>query len=150
MRFFYLLVLSWLSSSAFATQVVIESPCSDVRLLDAQVEYGQATNAGAVTLQAFDTNHVVYIGNAVGINSINGTVTGTHAVETIADSVFRVYGWCYKVDGVEPGVTPDHLPVTSNDGVITWFFAFAKYDHGSWIKMCEPTNIIKPSFVCHP
>jgi hypothetical protein len=149
MRFYYLVIFSLLSSAALATQVVIESPCSNVRLLDTQVAYGQPTNAGAVTMQALDASQIGYVGNAAGINSINGTVMGVHAVEILQDSVYRVYGWCYRVDGLVPGVIPEQVPVSSNNTVITWFFAFAKYDHGNWIKMCEPTNITKPSFVCH-
>lgn len=143
------MIFSLLSSAALATQVVVENPCSDVRWLDTQVGYGQPTNAGAVTLMALDANHISYIGNAVGINSINGTVMGAHAVETIEDSVFRVYGWCYSVDGLVPGVTPDQVPVTSNNNVVTWFLAFATYDHGNWIQMCEQTNVTKPAFICH-
>ena len=150
MRIFFALVLSVLSSTAFSTQVVIKSPCSDVPLLDSQEVLEPGATVGSTTVQALNRAHIPFVGNAVGINSINGTPVGEASIEVLGRSEWRVYGWCFHLNGIEPGVSSDQISVSSNNDVITWFFAYAAYIHGHWRTMCKPTNVTKPSFICHP
>jgi hypothetical protein len=149
MRFYFGIILSVLSSTAFANQVVIQAPCSAVPLVDTHVEFERATNVGDLTLKVLEQNHIPYIGNSRGINSIGGTATGEASIEIVGPAEWRVYGWCYLVNGIEPGVSPDQIQVTSNSDLITWFYAYASYKNGVWTEMCKPTNTTSPYFVCH-
>lgn len=144
--FFWLLIFS--TSPAFAARVVIQNPCGGNTWLDTIVTSATGRSIGAVTIEAFDAHKTVYVGNAIGIHSIRGSVTGDRALEVLSDREMRAYGWCYSVNGVQPDDYPNDILVKDDSEIILWFFGFAHYRDGKWISYCTPTQMTRPALIC--
>jgi hypothetical protein len=95
-----------------------------------------------------DQNKIPYQGSERGFNSIYNTPVGDAAIEVISDTEMRAYGWCYFVDGTEPGIFADEIVLVNSINKIEWVFSFAHYKNGKWIAMCEPAYSITPDFLC--
>ena len=108
----------------------------------------RGSSVGSVTLEALTNLGVPFQGSEHGIHSIRNTVTGDDALEVISDREMRAYGWCYRLNGVEPDLFPDQVFVQSDADVIDWFFGFAHYKDGNWVTYCTPTQTIRPTYIC--
>ena len=93
--------------------------------------------AGDATLTALQTWGVAFEGTREGIQSILQTPTSLDAVVFESDDVFRIHGWCYQVDGVEPGVMAGDFKLSESSRVIRWFFGYARYRGGNWEGYCN-------------
>lgn len=130
-----------------AAQVIVQDPCSSNRWLDvSHITVGHTV--GAVTIAALNARSIPFVGDEAGISSIKGTMTGDKAVEVISNTEMRAYGWCFHLNGKEPGDMPDKVEVKSDADVILWFFGYAHYRAGTWIEMCAPTSAKLTPFAC--
>jgi hypothetical protein len=106
------------------------------------------TNAGEFSISRLLANDIPFVGTEGGINSIMNTPVGDEAMEIVSDIKMRAYGWCFKVNGVEPDTFADKIEIKTNDTTVYWFFGYAEYDSGEWVTYCDPTHIHKPDFIC--
>ena len=125
---------------AHAAQVRVQNPCAENTWLNVTLSTVIGSSVGSVTLEALTNLGVPFQGSEHGIHSIRNTVTGDDALEVISDREMRAYGWCYRLNGVEPDLFPDQVFVQSDADVIDWFFGFAHYKDGNWVTYCTPTQ----------
>ena len=133
---------------AHAAQVRVQNPCAENTWLNVTLSTVIGSSVGSVTLEALTNLGVPFQGSEHGIHSIRNTVTGDDALEVISDREMRAYGWCYRLNGVEPDLFPDQVFVQSDADVIDWFFGFAHYKDGNWVTYCTPTQTIRPTYIC--
>ncbi|MBC7531761.1 MAG: hypothetical protein H7318_09300 [Oligoflexus sp.] len=143
-----LLLCSFLSVPVFGASLTIGDPCSTKPWLTTSVEKAVGTSVGKITIDALDANSIAYLGTDAGISSIKDSVLGMNAMEVVSPTELRAYGWCYRINGIEPSLYANEVFLTSELDEIEWFFGFAHYKDGEWISMCEPTNRLKPLFIC--
>lgn len=79
-----------------------------------------------------------FTGDEVGLSSIFNTPIGDAAVDVVNAYQMFAYGWCYQVNGVEPGQMAHQVQIKNNSDRITWFFAYTEMKNGKWLTMCEP------------
>lgn len=141
------LLMSFVSISAKAAQVVVDDPCGLAPWVDLEIS-AQGKSVGAATILALEVSGIPYLGSEGGINSINGSVVGNEAMEIVSDTEMRAYGWCYSINDVEPAAMPDKVPVTSERDIVRWYFGFAHFKDGAWLTYCTPTSQSRPAFIC--
>ena len=147
-RLFFIVAVVLFSGSAHAVNVSVQNTCNEFRWLDADIALVGEQTVGDLTISAFDSNSLPYIGTTAGINSIRATPVGSEAIEVISGTHMRAYGWCYEINGVSPDQMPDQIKVTSNDEQINWYFGFAEFKDGEWVSYCTPTHTVRPKFIC--
>ena len=136
------------SAPALSISLIVQDPCSGSLWLESDSEAIHGTSVGAITIAQLEDFALPYNGSEQGISSINATVTGNDSLEVISQSEMRSYGWCFKLNGVEPNLYPHQVFVQNEHDSIYWFFGFAHYKDGGWISFCTPTHKSKPSFIC--
>lgn len=99
-------------------------------------------STGEITLEILEGNHIPFVGNEAGINSILGTPTGDAAIVIVSDDTMRAYGWCFEVDGKQPDVMPDKFFIPTQASRLKWFFAFSLYEKGEWKSFCTPAHTL--------
>lgn len=124
---------------ASAVTVRFEDPCKAGKSLhEVTLPFDEKNaTAGDATVNALQKWGVPYQGDVQGVQSILNTPTSLDAVEFESDDVFRVHGWCYQVDGVEPGVMAGEFKLSPTAQVIRWFFGYARYRAGNWEGYCN-------------
>lgn len=137
---FFLLLMLFLwgfVGPAQAANLKIIGPCQEQALHQLQVP-SQATTLGDLTVKALAENRIPFQGDRTGIKSIENSPVGDEALEILSDSQMRAYGWCVSVNGVEPGVMPDEVPLRGDEDIV-WFYAYTLYDRGTWKDVCTPS-----------
>lgn len=137
---------------ARAVEVTVDDPCGDAPWMQTEFDAAQGVgeSVGALTIAALESHAISYSGSEAGLSSIKDTPTGDAALEVVSDREMRAYGWCYHVNGMEPGLYPDEVSIESPTDKVKWFFAYALYVDGEWTEMCVPTNATRPAFICAP
>ena len=135
-------LLSAQSPAARAHEVLIEDPChagSALKTIEIAPKSDVSRNetAGSVTLQALEQSGLPFKGTEAGVQSIANTPESLDSIEFETDSVFRIHGWCYEVDGVQPGSMPGEFELSTGSHRIRWFFGYARYREGNWEGYCE-------------
>ena len=148
LRIVLFIVTASLVPCAHAAQVRVQNPCAENTWLNVTLSTVIGSSVGSVTVEALTNLGVPFQGSEQGIRSIRNTVTGDDAMEVISDREMRAYGWCYRLNGVEPDLFPDQVFVQSDADVIYWFFGFAHYKDGKWVTYCTPTQTIRPTYIC--
>ena len=143
MNYFFLL----LCFSSFALEIQFFGPCQKTPLFKTKV-LNKYSQVGELTIDVLQTNNIPYKGTESGLNSIFNTPTGLDALEVISDEEMKAYGWCYKVNSVQPEEFPNEVKITAKTLVITWFYGYAHYLRGNWIKQCAPAYEELPEFLC--
>lgn len=128
-------------------QLEFIGPCSPVPLLQKDLN-NTGNTVGVETISLLEDSQTPYLGNEQGLNSVFETPIGPAAIEIVSESEMRSYGWCYSVDGKVPEVYPDQYQITPATKKIQWFFGYAHFKGGQWIKQCAPAYEIKPAFLC--
>ncbi|MFN8847067.1 MAG: hypothetical protein ACK5V3_10050 [Bdellovibrionales bacterium] len=95
-------------------------------------------SVGHFTILELKKNRIEFVGSQGHVQSILGTPTGELAIEVKDSRNMWAYGWCYEVNGVEPGVMPMQFPIKSQGDHIRWFYAFTEMRNGQWLTMCRP------------
>jgi len=149
MKSLLLSVLIFMSAQSIAITWEVIEPCLDQPQFYG--EYDQKDldiSVGDTTVAIFDKFEIPYLGNRIGIGSINMSPVGDEALEVISDDTMRSHGWCYSINGVVPEVYPSEIQFTSNDDHLTWFYCYALYEKGVWKSFYNYTNKIKPEQIC--
>ncbi len=132
-----------------AARLFVQDPCADRPWLDTGVTAGPDVTVGQATVDALAANAIPFRGDASGIVSIRDTVSGNAAIEVISNVEMRAYGWCFSLNGVEPGEMPDQVPLSGPDDVVRWYFGYAHYKNGEWLSYCTPTHLERPRYICN-
>lgn len=140
------LLLVFPPHSTLAATFALEEPCTEKILLTAD-QPAAGLSVGAFTIRELERASTPYVGSEGGISSIYGTATGMDALEVLNDREMRSFGWCYEVDGRQPGVMPNAVVLKGTEHV-RWFFAFSLYRDGQWVSYCEPASRAKGGSVC--
>jgi hypothetical protein len=81
-------------------------------------------------------------GDETGINSLNGLKSETEF--STEEKWVKAYGWCYSINGVVPDDYAHQVYFKSNEDHLKWFYGYAYYLNGKWLKMCIPFNDAPP------
>ena len=130
-----------------ALELQFVGPCDSRPLLSVSVT-GTETTVGDATVSVLESNGIEYQGNRQGLNSAFDTPIGRAALEILGPQEMRSYGWCYEVDGVSPEFFPHEYTLTPVNKSVRWYFAYAHYRNGEWIRQCAPAHEIRPAFLC--
>ncbi len=133
--------------SANAAQLKIVGPCSEIPSLQKEEQLGSSLSVGAFTLQVLKKYQVPFEGTESNINAIQKSPQGKDAFDYISPTFYRVYGWCYTLDGVEVQKTPDQVRI-SNSSRVSWTYSFSTYKDGQWLEMCAPSWKLKSKKIC--
>jgi hypothetical protein len=123
-------------------------PCSKEPLFQTDTSPTMGRSVGELSISLLNKQNIPYLGNERGIHSIFNTPIGDEALEIISDTEMRAFGWCYAVDGFEPGSYPNEYRVESEDSTISWYFGFAHYLDGEWVSQCTKSYTVKPTMFC--
>lgn len=132
------LLLSMSTASAFALTFQVEHPYQTIDLIHTETAIDSPQSLGSLTVSLLESHNVSYIGNEMGIHSIESTPFGDAAIEIISDVEMRVYGWCFIVDGEIPETLAGKTVITASTQRISWFYAYAHYLEGEWLSYCTP------------
>jgi hypothetical protein len=136
------------SKPLLAVQLTIQNPCSPEPWLKHEAEGMVGLSVGQITTKILGNLQEPFVGSEGGVNSIRGMPMPDQVLEILSSEEMRAYGWCYHVDGVEPGLMPDQVKVAEESASIYWFLAYAEYSKGTWISMCVPTHQSRPASIC--
>lgn len=131
-----------------AAQIEIIGACSEDPILKESLDIIPGETLGDFTKRAFKKFQIEYIGSDLGISTIQGLPNENQTFEILSKEKMRAYGWCYLHNNVEPPLYPNEMKMVDNNDTVQWFFAYANYDKGQWLSMCEPSWQIQSSFVC--
>lgn len=131
-----------------ALLLIVHDPCSLTPWIETATPSAATRSAGEVTVEVLEKRREPFVGDAHGISSIRGTPTGNAALEILSDREMRAYGWCFSVNGVEPGVFADEVILARDDDVVRWYFGSAHYLDGRWLTMCDPSHLAPRPFLC--
>lgn len=136
-----------MASSASALDFKVIGPCSETPQVQTTVA-ASATTLGDLTVSTLTSLGVPFTGERSGIATIADSPQGDEALEVLSDTQMRAYGWCVEIDGLQPDVMPDEVPVTAATKSITWFYAYSFYDAGVWKDYCSPSWKLRTLAVC--
>jgi hypothetical protein len=91
---------------------------------------------GDITIEILEKNEIAYEGSSAGISSLMGL---GNDMEILSDQEMKAYGWCFSLDGEVLETMSDETLVVTQESRIVWFYAFAHYKNGQWIKQCSPS-----------
>ena len=131
-----------------AATMKVQGPCSAEPLVAEEFPINHEETVGAFTVRVFDLLNISYLGNDQGMNSIFETPVGLEAMEVISDNEMMAYGWCYSVNGVQPGIYANEVKLQPSDEVL-WWFGYAHYLNGEWLSMCSPSYERQADFLCN-
>ncbi len=115
-------------------------PDSETPVRSGRIVVAPGTSARDLTARILGQNRISFVETEHGLTSIMGTPSGADAVVILNDGTRRVYGWCYEVDGVQPGVKPADFHFQNQNSVLRWFYAFSESKNGQWISYCTPSH----------
>lgn len=126
----FLIITSTIPTQAITLKVLGK----DRQLLgETQIKTQVPTDVGDASILAFEYRHIPYQGSAQGISQIFGIGS---ELEVISDTEMKAYGWCFSVDGVTPELMPDKVLIENSNSVIEWYYAYAHFQHGTWVGQC--------------
>ena len=135
------------TSSAWALDFKVVGPCSETPLVSTSVA-ASSTTLGDLTVDTLTALGIPFTGERSGIGSIANSPKGDDALEVLSETQMRAYGWCVEIDGVQPDLMPDAVPVTAATKTVTWFYAYSLYDAGVWKDYCTPSWKVRTLAVC--
>ena len=144
----FILVLALFTRTVFSNgSIEFIGPCNTQALLSQSIDLSYQS-VGDLSIAVLEKTKTPFQGTREGFNSIFNTPIGLDALETISDTEMKSYGWCYSIDGVSPEIYAHQIPLTAHIKNIKWFFAYAHYKDGAWIRQCAPAAPEKPKFIC--
>ena len=142
-----LFLTSFKAHAVFWIQIV--NPCVNVASIYEEVDVFAPATVSDVVRFFFPAFEIPYVATETSMVHIFNTPVGKEAIEIVNENHYRVYGWCYEVDGVMPNVTMDQFtidPVTTEE--VRWFYGFAEQINGKWVNYCEPLYNHPEQFIC--
>jgi hypothetical protein len=135
MKFFTLLILLIFSQSSFALHFEIRGK-KQILSFSQDFKSLLPRTIGDITIEVLEKNQIAYEGSTAGLNSLMGL---GNDMEVLSDQEMKAYGWCFSLDGKVPETMSDETLVITQDSSVVWFYAFAHYKNGQWIKQCSPS-----------
>jgi hypothetical protein len=149
MKKLILILISIASVQSQALTLKITGPCSEEPAYEAQVKANLSSSIGQISQEIFDAEKIWYVGSSSGFAAIDGSPTGSAAVEVVSENEMRAYGWCYSVNGKVANVMPDKLTPRSQEDVVEWFFGYATLKNNQWSsEPCAPAAKLKSNKFC--
>lgn len=142
-----LMLMSFKAHAVFWIEIV--NPCVNVASVYEEVDVFAPATVSDVVRFFFPAFEIPYQATETNMLHIFNTPFGEEAIEIVKKEHFRVYGWCYEVDGVMPDVTMDRFtidPVSTH--VVRWFYGFSENIEGKWVNYCEPLYNYPEQFIC--
>lgn len=142
-----LLLFSLNAKAVFWIEIV--NPCVNAASIFEEVDVFLPASVADTVDFFFPAFDIPYEASETSMLHIFNTPTGKDAVEWISDTNYRIYGWCYEVDGVIPDVTMDQYfvdPIRTEK--VRWFYGFAEHKDGQWLNYCEPLYKHPDQFIC--
>lgn len=137
----------FVSTNLFAGSLSVISPCEQTTAVFHSYNFDGVSNVGQQSVEILTKLKIPFQGSFRGMNTILNTPLGLDALEVISDTEMNAYGWCYSVNGFEPGEFSDQVTITQEDDII-WWYGFAKYKDGNWITQCTPSYERNTSLFC--
>jgi hypothetical protein len=131
------LLLFVFSLNSYAITWEIIGPCGNRPEINGSELVDIKKSVGVISVDIFKANNIDFIGDDNGIASILNTPIGSQAIEVLSDTKMRAYGWCYQVDGIEPGVMPNEFYFSSKESHLRWVYGYSTYESGSWVGYCD-------------
>ena len=123
--------------------------CSKDTVYQTSIMIEEPTTVGDLSAYLLSRAELNFLGNRDGVNSLLNTPIGDEAIEIISNERMRVYGWCYRVNGIEPDVLMSKYTIDPKSArSITWFYGYAELIKHDWISYCTPVYETKPDFIC--
>ena len=91
---------------------------------------------GDLTIDVLERNKIAYEGSSEGLSSLMGL---GNDMEVLSDQELKAYGWCFSLDGAVLETMSNETLVIDQQSSIVWFYAFAHFKDGHWIKQCSPS-----------
>lgn len=108
---------------------------SNATLFSEELSFEYPLTVGQASLNFLEKNQISYTGDDSGLAMINGLSSD---MEIISDSELKAYGWCYRLNDIVPDAFANQILVTKQSDEIIWFYAYAHYVDGLWVKQCVP------------
>lgn len=140
MKKLFLIFLLVLTQNIFAASISIIGACSEIPLKTIHFKSAPGDSVGSVTIEQLRKTNTPFIGSERGIHSIFATPIGINAMEFLTPTDYMAYGWCYSVDGLEPGSYPDEYFIKNHQQIV-WWFSYAHFKEGDWISQCSPSYL---------
>lgn len=128
-----------LTISAQAVTWEILDPCTGkIRHQGREILNSPFPSVGHYTTATLKKSRIEFVGGEGKIHSIYKTPVGESSVEVQDAQNMWAYGWCYTVNGIEPGLMPHQVMIQNQRDHIRWFYAFTELKNGQWLTMCRP------------
>ncbi|MCB0420806.1 MAG: hypothetical protein KDD61_07410 [Bdellovibrionales bacterium] len=147
LRTLLLICITFLNLKGYSLEVQILHPCHFQTLAHQYYSTTQVMTVGQITLQLLSQQSFSYVANEAAVHRILNSPIGNEALDIVNDHTMRAYGWCYLVNGVYSEDFPSQKIVGPYD-TITWYFGFALYDKGQWVRQCAPAHEAPPLAFC--
>lgn len=139
--FFLALSFSVLNPARAVTWEILDPCTGKIRFQGREFVQSPFPSAGTFSVAVMKKNRLEFVGGEGKVHAIYGTPVGHSSVEIQDDRNMWAYGWCYEVNGLQPGVMPDQFALKSNNDHIRWFYAFTEMKNGQWLTMCKPSHL---------
>ncbi len=131
-----LLLLSlFITTQVYSVTIEIKGQKQQI-LFQMQTHANLPSNLGKITVDIFDQQQIKYQGSVGGIVAMYEL---GNDIEVVSDTEMKAYGWCFSIDGEVPETMSDETPVLNQDSAIVWYYAYAHYKDGAWIRQCAPS-----------
>lgn len=141
-----LVLLLLFSFSAQAVVIEVYGACSSKPVYSGELA-PKFESVADLTFHFLKKNKIPFEGTNKGVQNMLNYPTGLDANEILSDTDMRSYGWCFFVDGKNPDVYADEIPL-DNVKKIEWVYSYAFYSKGTWKSMCVRAYKIRPDFIC--
>lgn len=143
------LILSLLSLtlSIKAGTISFIGPCDKKPLFTTELKNIEGESVGYITIKTLKAYSIPFKGTEQSLSSIFNTPIGLDAMEILSDTEMLAHGWCYSVNGFEPGTYPNEIILKKNDHIL-WWFGHAHYNQGKWITQCTPSYQRRSAQIC--
>jgi hypothetical protein len=136
-----ILILSLLNFSLITHAITWEvlgkgkNPIARGTILDTDL----TQSAGKILFEEMKQSPLLnFDGDETGIRSLNSLKSETEF--STEEKWVKAYGWCYSINGIVPDDYAHQVFFKSNDDHFRWFYGYAYYVEGKWVKMCIPFN----------
>ena len=95
---------------------------------------------GALTVRVLKENDIKFEGDDKQILSIQKVAVKSILLD---NGTLRGFGWCYLVDGKDPGVAAGAAPLTADTKQLLWFYGYLEFKNKAWSTVCTPVAALK-------
>ncbi len=143
---FLLILMMSFSLKAITFEVI--GPCDSSPLYEGDYEVKDfSRNAGQLTLAIFKKLGINFRGHESMIKDIEG-IPGENDYLPEEGGDYKILGWCYEVNGLQPAFYINKFFFSSNDDHLKWILGYAHFKDGHWTQYCKPSFTLRPPLFC--